>query len=265
MTSPPTARVEGPRARPVGAYLALVTGLAVPLWAYGALAGGELMPGLPVAAVAFVVPLVAASLLVYRREGRAGLTGLLRRAWDARRVRDPVWWLPALLLLPALWTLSWFVMAALGRPLPDPVVPLGALPWLAVAFLVAGAAEELGWMGYAYAPLEARAGPLGAALALGAFWAAWHVVPHLTGGRDAAWIAWWALGTVATRVLQVWVYEGAGRSVFALSAMHASFNVAWQLFPVRGSAYDPAALSPLIAVAALLAAFGLRRVRSRRA
>lgn len=119
-------------------------------------------------------------------------------------------------------------------------------------------------MGYAYAPLEARAGPLGAALALGAFWAAWHVVPHLTGGRDAAWIAWWALGTVATRVLQVWVYEGAGRSVFALSAMHASFNVAWQLFPVRGSAYDPAALSPLIAVAALLAAFGLRRVRSRR-
>src|SRR5690606_40086289 len=103
------------------------------------------------------------------------------------------------------------------------------------AFLLAAAAEELGRMGYAYAPLEARWGALGASLALGAFWAAWHVVPHRTGGRDAAWIAWWALGTGGVRVLQVWVYEGTGRSLFAVAAMHASFNVAWQLFPVRGS------------------------------
>ena len=249
----------------MGAYLVLVVVLAVPLWAYGALVGGELMPGLPVAATAFVVPVVAAALLVYREGGGAALAAFLRRAVDLRRVRDPVWWVPTLLLMPALWALSWFVMAALGRSLPDPTVPLRLLPGLAAAFLVAGAAEELGWMGYAYAPLEARWGALGASLALGAFWAAWHVVPHLTGGRDAAWIAWWALGTVGVRVLQVWVYEGTGRSLFAVVAMHASFNVAWQLFPVRGSAYDPAVLSPLIAVAALLAAFGLRRVRSRRA
>lgn len=188
--------------RPVGAFLLLVTALAVPFWLYGAVAGGELMPGLPVAALQFVVPALAAAVLVYRREGRAALA----------------------------------------------------------AFLLAAAAEELGWMGYAYAPLEARWGALGASLALGAFWAAWHVVPHLTGGRDAAWIAWWALGTVGVRVLQVWVYEGTGRSLFAVVAMHASFNVAWQLFPVRGSAYDPAVLTPLVVAAALLAAARLARV-----
>ncbi len=239
------------RRRPVGPFLLLVTALALPLWALGALLGGELMPGLPLAALQFVVPVVAASLLVYRREGRATLGAFLRRAVDGGRVRGPAWWLVAALLHPLLWTLSWLLMDAMGRPLPPLRVPLASLPALAAAFLVAGLAEELGWMGYAYGPLEERWGALRAALGLGVFWAAWHVVPLITGGREGSWIAWWALGTVAMRVLHVWLFENTGRSVLAQAVLHASFNLSWQLFPVRGSAYDPAVLSPLIALAAV--------------
>ena len=249
--------------RRVGPFFLLVTALALPLWAIGALVGGELMPGLPLAALQFVVPVIAASLLVYRREGGAALGAFLRRALDARRVKDPAWWLVAALLHPLIWTLSWLVMDALGRPLPPLQVPLASLPVLAAAFLVAGLAEELGWMGYAYEPLERRWGALRTSLVLGAFWAAWHVLPLLTGDRQASWIAWWALGTVAMRVLHVWLFENTGRSVLAQAVLHGSFNLSWQLFPVRGSAYDPAVLSPLVALAAVtvvaLSGAGLRR------
>src|SRR5690606_12316352 len=104
------------------------------------------------------------------------------------------------------------------------------------AFLLAAAAEELGWMGYAYAPLEARWGALGASLALGAFWAAWHVVPHLSGGRDAAWIAWWALGTVGVRGPRV-PARGQGRPgrVPARRGRRGARLDGLRLRPARGS------------------------------
>src|SRR5690606_7359564 len=70
---PPAGRIVVPvrdaPGRRVGPFFLLVTALALPLWAIGALVGGELMPGLPLAALQFVVPVIAASLLVYRREG----------------------------------------------------------------------------------------------------------------------------------------------------------------------------------------------------
>jgi hypothetical protein len=69
--------------------------------------------------------------------------------------------------------------------------------------------------------------------------ATWHFVPLLQVGRSATWIAWWSLAVVAQRILQTWVYNNAGRSVFAAALFHAMVNVSWQLFPNQGSHYDP--------------------------
>jgi len=128
------------------------------------------------------------------------------------------------------------------------------------AFLVAAACEELGWSGYVLEPLQARGSARRAALVIGGVWAVWHVVPLIQAGRSFGWIAWWGLGTVSMRVLFVWLYNGAGRSVFAPSVCHALHNLAWMLVPVHGSHYDPRVdgLVTAAAAAVVIAATGGR-------
>ncbi len=53
--------------------------------------------------------------------------------------------------------------------------------------------------------------------------------------RSVVWIAWWCLGTVALRVVMVWLYNSTGKSVFAAALFHAVSNVCWQLYPIQGS------------------------------
>ena len=102
--------------------------------------------------------------------------------------------------------------------------------------------------------MQKRWGALQAALMLGAIWAAWHVIALLQAGRAPTWIAWWTLGTLALRVLTVWIYNNTGRSVFAAALFHAMCNVSWQLFPNAGSAYDPRIVAPIEAAAAIIVA-----------
>ena len=89
-----------------------------------------------------------------------------------------------------------------------------------------------------------------AALVLGAVWAVWHVVPLVQIGRSAAWIAWWSLGTVGFRVILTWIYENAGRSVFAVAVVHALSNLAsigpFLDFGPDGSPYDAQRIAGLV-------------------
>jgi membrane protease YdiL (CAAX protease family) len=106
-------------------------------------------------------------------------------------------------------------------------------------FFISALGEELGWSGYALDPMQARWGALGAGLLIGLVSAVWHVVPLLQARRPAEWIAWWGIWTVAGRVLIVWLYNNAGKSVFVAAVFHMMTNVTWQLFPVSGSHFDP--------------------------
>ncbi len=85
--------------------------------------------------------------------------------------------------------------------------------------------------------------------------AAWHVVALAQADRSAAWIAPWCLFTVAGRVLTVWIYNNAGKSVFAATLFHATSNVSWQLFPNFGSHWDPRIVAPIVVVVAAIATF----------
>jgi hypothetical protein len=76
-------------------------------------------------------------------------------------------------------------------------------------------------------------------------------VPLLEVGRPVSWIAWWSLGTVAERVIMVWLFVNTGRSVFAMALFHVMLNLAWQLFPVQGSYFDQPTVAVLLAVVAI--------------
>lgn len=206
---------------------------------------------MPVSALAAVCPAAAAAILIYRNSGTAGVAAFLKRSTDFKRIANPLWYIPILLLVPALYAVAYRLMV-FDRPMPEPVFNLRAIPGLAVAFLVAGVTEELGWSGYALDPMQNRRGPLRAALLLGAFWAVWHWIPLVQAGHETAWIAWWSIGTVSLRVLHVWLYNNTGKSVSGQAVFHASSNLAWQLFPNGSSHYDPAITAPIVFITAAI-------------
>jgi len=257
--------VSPPTERSPFAFFGLVFVLSIPFWLLGAFADREVMPGLPVSSFAWVVPVIAASVLVRREGGRDGVVSLLRRAVDFSRIRSKAWYAPMLLVMPLAAVTSYAVLRVTGVSVPAPEVSAGLVLSLTAAFLIAGAAEELGWSGYATEPLQERLGALGAALIIGLMGALWHGVPLVQAQRAPDWIAWWAVWTVAQRVVIVWLFNNTGRSVFAAVVFHATTNLGWQLFPVRGSHFDPRVSALVLATfaAAVVAWWGPRTLAGR--
>jgi membrane protease YdiL (CAAX protease family) len=242
----PTSRNRSPVT-----YFLLTFALSIPFWIAGVLTNFQILPGIPISALGLLCMVGAASILVYHENGLAGVKELLIRSFDFKRVRTRIWYLPTILLMPAIMVLSFIALRLMGVPVPDPQFSIPTALILFAVFFVAAIGEELGWMGYAMDPLQERFGALGGALLLGGVWAAWHFIPLLSVQRSLAWIAWWALGTVALRVIITWLYNNTGRSVFIAVIFHAMFNLTWELFPINGSYYDPHVTSLIMALVAV--------------
>jgi hypothetical protein len=230
----------------------LTFALSIPFWIAGALTTLQLLPAIPVSALGLVCMGGAAVILVYRERGRAGVVALLKRSFDATRVRSKIWYVPTILLMPGIMVLSYVAMRLMSVALPAPQFSLTTTLILFIVFFIAAIGEELGWSGYAIDPLQEHYGALGGALLLGVVWAVWHVIPLLSVPRSLAFIAWWSLGTVASRVIIVWLYNNTGRSVFVAVLFHAMINVTYFLFPVNGSYYDPRVTGVIMAFVAAI-------------
>ncbi|WP_440066752.1 CPBP family intramembrane glutamic endopeptidase [Streptosporangium sp. OZ121] len=244
-----------PPRRSPGAFFLLVFALTAPFLALDAMGGSQILPGIPLSGLAFVCPAVAAVVLRYREDGIAGARAFLARSFDGHRVSVKAWYVPTLLLYPAVVTASFFLLRLTGTALPDPRFSLSSTLLLLLGFFVGALCEELGWSGYATQPLQERWGAVRAGLVLGAVWAVWHWVPLLQVQRSASWIAWWSLGTIAARVIMVWLFNHMGRSVFAMTLFHMMLNVAWQLFPVNGSHFDMPLVAALMTAVAVVIVF----------
>lgn len=229
-------------------FFALTFLLAVPFWVLGWQWGALLLPGLPVAALGAICPGLAAVILA-RREGNAG--GFLLRSVSV--FGGTGWPFFAILLALGVGTATFAVLHivqgtsfAIARP--------AKLAVLIVMFLIGAWCEELGWSGYATDPLTAKHGTFVAALIIGIVWAVWHYIPLLQAGHDAMWIAWWTLGTLATRFILVGLYTGGGGSVPAAVLFHATSNLC--VFGMNGT-YDVRVTAIVLSVlAACLIAFG---------
>lgn len=240
-------------------YFGLVIALTAPFWVLGAFVNQDLLPGLPIAALAVVSPALAAVVLSLHDGGRVRLMALLQRAVDVRNVGR--WLIPAIVINPILFGLALAVSRLLGADIPDPTFSLVSTAVLFALFLPTAMLEELGWSGYALDRLQAHISPTGAALLLGGFWALWHIPTLVQAGHSWDWIAWWSVWTVSARLVMVWLYNWAGMSVTAVALYHATSNLCWQLYPISGSYFDPR-VSGLITLA-LAAALTLWRSTSR--
>ncbi len=244
--------VAAPRDRSPFAFFLLVFALSLPFYLAGALIGLQLLPGLPVSALALVCPMLAALILVYRENKTAGVIQLLQRSFDYKRIKAKIWYAPILLLVPAATVLTYVLMRYLGTPVPEPQFPLPAALAMFIAFFAGALCEELGWSGYILDPMQSRWGALQASVVLGLILAVWHCVPLIEAHRSPAWIGWWALGTVVSRVLMTWIYNNTGHSVFGAALYHTMSNLSWQLFPNHGSHWDPRINGLVLAFAAVI-------------
>jgi uncharacterized protein len=226
-----------PDLRLVSLYFGLVIALSAPILALSLAINVEILPGLPIAALAIVCPTLAAAIISQRHGGRGDLRRLLARSVDFRKAGWRL--LPVALINPVLFGLAFLASRAFGTHLPDPHVTVLRTLGFAALLLPAALLEEIGWSGFALDHLQALFNPLAASLILGLFWAAWHVPALIQIGRPADWIAWWSLWTVADRIIMVWLYNRTGASVFAVALYHAMLNLCWQLYPVNGSYFDP--------------------------
>lgn len=140
----------------LAAFFFLVFVLSIPFYVAGSLVKIQLLPGLPVSALALVSPALAASIMTWREKRLAGLIALLKRSFDFHRIKPKSWLLPMLLFMPCTTVLEYAVMRALDFPLPEPGVSLQRALLLLVPLFAAALAEELGRSGYAIERLEAR-------------------------------------------------------------------------------------------------------------
>ena len=220
-------------------FLLLVFLLSVPIW----LVGGAKLPlpvNLPVSALTAFVPVMAAAILSFRRHGSKGIKELVQKAWDYRKISNRVWYLAIVFLAPFMYLLSFVVMWLAKRPLPDPIqFPVLWLPVFTVLYLITGAGEELGWTGYATEPMQNRWGVLGSGFLLGIIWALWHSIAFIQTGSAMESVIWQSVKTIAMRMIILWIYIKAGKSVFATILYHTADNVSWSLFPNVSSHYDP--------------------------
>ena len=181
----------------------LVFALALPFWLLGAFVKHVPLPiNLPVSALQFVCPLIAASILVYREEKLGGVKRLLKRVFDFKRIKHKIWYVPIIFLMPLLMVLSYGVMLFLGRPLPEPYIPFLLIPIFFVVFFLPAACEEVGWTGYITDPMQEQWSAFTTGLILGAVWAIWHVIPELQA-NPPAWVTGQFFSTIGLRILIV--------------------------------------------------------------
>ena len=197
------------------AFFAITFLLSVPFYILNALAYLEVVgkPEIGAAYIALftVTPMASASILAFRGRGRRGLKELLGRVFDFKRIAGSRWYVAILLLPPLIFLLSLACMVLAGEPIPPALAPLVALPAVFPFFFLLAAAEEVGWMGYAFETMQSRGSALHAALVLGIIWAFWHVPffvfmmpnPIVAGAQ--------LLMLVGNRVLVVWVFNNTSR------------------------------------------------------
>lgn len=233
------------------AFFGLTFALTIPFWIIGWAGGNELMPRLPIAALAAICPGTAALILSWRRTGVASACALLMRTIDLGRVKPKAWWLLIFLFSPAANVVAFFIARNFGTGIPNPQINILPSAMLFSIFLMSAVTEELGWTGFALGPLRVRVGAIPAALLIGAVWAVWHYPALLQAHRSVAWIAWWTLGTISLRVFMVWLFYATGRSLLAIVIVHATSSLSWQLFPIQGSWWDPRIHGMIMGIIAL--------------
>lgn len=244
-------------------FFLIVFGLSIPLWIIDLIIDVKRTSLLNFSIIDIItafMPLIAGCILIYKEEGKSSVYKLFERILDYSRITKKIWYVPIIFLPFLMYLLIYTVIRILGLSLPSEFhISFLSIPVLFCLFFLGGVAEETGYMGYAVEPMQERFGALAASILIGIPWAVWHYPSIIQQGHGLTFIVWATLGTVAVRVLIVWIYNNTGKSLFACILFHTMLNVGRPLFP-RDNIHNPLVDYPeihysLIAIIAFIVAF----------
>ena len=217
--------------RPIAAFIILtyVIGWATQLGAFQL--GLPAMPSLWAGAVLGL--LMPAVLVTAAVNGKAGVRDLLQRSLRWRVGAG--WYLLAVLglLVTSVLVASLFLG---GTPLVAlvqkwPLFFTAFLPELLMAFVLIQLSEETAWTGFMQDRLQDSHGPLLACILVAPAFSGWHLMANvLEAGQVSvepfAKLAAQIVMSIFFRVVIMWLYNGAGRSVLIAALFHSAFNSA---------------------------------------
>ena len=177
-------------------------------------------------------PALAAAVMVRLRGGTV-------RSWLRRIVvfRVPASSYVAAVGIPLVFVVVQLATAsATGTVVVFGDLPMALLGFVAVFILVAligGGQEEFGWRGWLQPALQQRWTPLGAGVAVGIVWAAWHApLFWLYPAYEGVVAVFYVPTIVALSVIIALLWNRSRQSVVIAIAIHASFNASNELFTV---------------------------------
>jgi uncharacterized protein len=222
-------------------FFTLVLALSIPFWLLGVLVKGatENLPiKLPISALMAVCPLLAAVILVYKKQKMQGVKDLLKQAFDFKKITDIRWYVPIVFLMPIIAFISYWYKNE-GILIAKIQSSFLTIFVFFIIFFIGAIGEEIGWSGYIINPLQNQFGALKASIILGFVWAIWHIIPYNQAGQTPIWIFWQCIGTVFLRTIMVWLFNNAGKSVFGMVLFHTVIDISPFLIPNTGVHYDP--------------------------
>jgi membrane protease YdiL (CAAX protease family) len=191
-------------------------------------------PGMLLALLGLLGPLVGGITLTYLTQGKEGRHDYWVRIFDPRRI-PARWYLVIFLLVPALMGLAALLDILTGGSLvpfqeavaPFLTRPMALIPFALSVFFLGPFPEEFGWRGYVLDRLQLRWDALKSSLILGVIWAVWHLPLFFIMGTyqydEGAWTVWfWTfmLGIVPLTVVMTWIFNNTRRSTLAIILFH---------------------------------------------
>ncbi len=230
-------------------FFTLVFALSIPFLLLGFIVKGatENLPiKLPISALMAVCPLIAAAILVYKKQKMQGVKELLALSFDFKKIKDKRWYAPIVFLMPVISLLSYTFLKQTGTTTSESQTSFLTILLFFIVFFVGAIGEEIGWSGYIIDPLQNQFGALKASIILGIIWAIWHIIPFNQAGQTPIWIFWQCITTVFLRIIMVWIFNNTGKSVFGMVLFHTMINLSPFLIPNNGVHYDPFVFSILL-------------------
>ena len=206
----------------------------------------------PAALIAFgaCAPSAWGIYLTRRRCGNAGLRELFARLG---RVRVPVIWLIAAILLPALCNTltAGLITWSTGRA---PKFSAGYLtPQFILWVMAVGGPmnEELGWRGFALPRLLRVRSPLVASVGLGLIWALWHLPLFYVAGsaQRGGPLAAYIVTVICLSIFMTAAHLGTSGSLFVAVLIHTAADAAVLLWQPSAPYHPLCAVLPWLFVA----------------